>query len=168
MFLLAWLRWLFSSVAEWFRRYWVGSVADDACVDRGIWVGGTPDCEPVIAVPVGVRAVLDLRLLPPQWRRASLRALCWMPIADGDWLNIDWLEAATKTIAAWRSAGWEVLVHCSCGVSRSVTVIIAYEMKKNRWTVAQALAEVRKNRPLAAPHPHFLIALREYERWLGR
>jgi len=46
-----------------------------------------------------------------------------------------------------------VLVHCASGISRSVAVCCAYLMLRDRVPYDQALASVRKERPMA--HPNF-------------
>lgn len=55
------------------------------------------------------------------------------------------------------------LVHCHAGVSRSATVATAYLMKKNSWTVDQALSYIRTRRPRAKPNDSFMNQLRLYE-----
>ncbi|ELP83927.1 dual specificity protein phosphatase, putative [Entamoeba invadens IP1] len=48
-----------------------------------------------------------------------------------------------------------VLVHCFAGVSRSATIVIAFLMKKNRWSLKKATNFVRNCRPIIAPNPAF-------------
>ena len=59
-----------------------------------------------------------------------------------------------------------VLVHCVQGVSRSVSMVIAYLMKHKKWSYDQALAFVRSKRPQAKPNPAFAAQLQQYERRL--
>ncbi|XVE84316.1 hypothetical protein DITRI_Ditri17bG0003200 [Diplodiscus trichospermus] len=59
-----------------------------------------------------------------------------------------------------------VLVHCVVGKSRSVTIIVAYLMKKHGMTLSQALEHVKCKRPLAAPNSGFISQLKEFEKSL--
>jgi len=57
----------------------------------------------------------------------------------------------------------KVLVHCLAGKSRSVTIVLAYIMKDQHVSAAQALRIFLKNRPCAAPNPNFLRQLLLYQ-----
>ncbi|CAN1280488.1 Dual specificity protein phosphatase 1B [Linum perenne] len=62
--------------------------------------------------------------------------------------------------------GGGVLVHCFMGVSRSVTIVVAYLMKKHYMTLSQALQHVRSRRPQANPNPGFISQLRKFQQTL--
>ncbi|CAI0466353.1 unnamed protein product [Linum tenue] len=62
--------------------------------------------------------------------------------------------------------GGGVLVHCFMGVSRSVTVVVAYLMKKRHMSLSQALQHVRSRRPQASPNPGFISQLQKFEQSL--
>jgi protein-tyrosine phosphatase len=55
-----------------------------------------------------------------------------------------------------------VLVHCHAGISRSVSIVIYYIMKKYKKTYDEALILIRRNRPIANPNPHFAEQLKIY------
>ena len=59
--------------------------------------------------------------------------------------------------------GGKVLVHCYAGLSRSVTVIVAYLMQNERMLLDEALRFVKHKRPYAQPNPGFLKQLVEFE-----
>ncbi|XP_042381231.1 dual specificity protein phosphatase 1-like [Zingiber officinale] len=65
-----------------------------------------------------------------------------------------------------RSSGGSVLVHCFAGMSRSVTIVLAYLMKKNHITLREALSLVRGKRPRVAPNHGFLTQLENFEKSL--
>ncbi|KAL9237600.1 hypothetical protein vseg_012128 [Gypsophila vaccaria] len=65
---------------------------------------------------------------------------------------------------AKRSGG--VLVHCFVGRSRSVTVVLAYLIKKRGMTLSEALELVKSKRPQASPNPGFIKQLQNYEQSL--
>ncbi|KAM3128311.1 hypothetical protein pb186bvf_019608 [Paramecium bursaria] len=60
------------------------------------------------------------------------------------------------------------LVHCAAGVSRSVTLVIAYLMKKNNLSFNKALFMVRSSRAQAQPNLGFQKQLEAYEQQLQR
>ncbi|XP_077248101.1 dual specificity protein phosphatase 1-like isoform X2 [Tasmannia lanceolata] len=62
--------------------------------------------------------------------------------------------------------GGGVLVHCFAGRSRSVTIIVAYLMKKHRMSLSQALDLVRSKRPQISPNQGFMLQLQDFEKSL--
>lgn len=50
----------------------------------------------------------------------------------------------------------------SAGVSRSVTITVAYLMKRKHMTFRQAFAHVKKCRPIANPNIGFIRQLEQY------
>eukprot|EP00042_Codosiga_hollandica_P037269 m.291546 g.291546 ORF g.291546 m.291546 type:complete len:90 (-) comp55099_c0_seq3:50-319(-) len=77
-------------------------------------------------------------------------------ISDALDLCLPFIEEAVTA----RSA---VLVHCNAGVSRSVTVVLAYLMRKQGFALDDALALVKDKRPCAQPNSGFLAQLRKLE-----
>ncbi|KAL8128757.1 hypothetical protein V2J09_017912 [Rumex salicifolius] len=63
--------------------------------------------------------------------------------------------------------GGGVLVHCFVGRSRSVTIVVAYLMKKHGMTLIEAHQHVRSKRPKAAPNSGFMKQLVEFEKSLS-
>nr|UBK24583.1 MKP2 [Chrysanthemum x morifolium] len=59
-----------------------------------------------------------------------------------------------------------VLVHCFVGRSRSVTVILAYLMKKHHMSLSEALDLVKSKRSVASPNSGFMLQLQNYEKCL--
>lgn len=59
-----------------------------------------------------------------------------------------------------------VLVHCLAGVSRSVTVTLAYLMHSRGINFEEAFALVRVRKPDISPNFHFLRQLHSFERQL--
>ncbi|KAG9135560.1 hypothetical protein Leryth_002303 [Lithospermum erythrorhizon] len=57
-----------------------------------------------------------------------------------------------------------VLVHCFVGKSRSVTIVIAYLMRKRGMTFSEAFEFVKSRRPVAGPNAGFVLQLQNYEK----
>ena len=53
----------------------------------------------------------------------------------------------------------KILVHCHAGISRSATIVIAYLMRKNKWSRDQALNFVKLKRIIVNPNIDFMKAL---------
>jgi protein-tyrosine phosphatase len=60
----------------------------------------------------------------------------------------------------------KVLVHCVQGVSRSVTICIAYLLYTNRCTYEEGFNMVRKSRGVASPNMGFILQLMQFEKRL--
>ncbi|XP_076928949.1 dual specificity protein phosphatase 1-like [Bidens hawaiensis] len=60
-----------------------------------------------------------------------------------------------------------VLVHCFVGKSRSVSIVVAYLMKKHGMSFPEAMKLVKSKRPVAAPNSGFVLQLKNYEKSLS-
>ncbi|XP_044484650.1 dual specificity protein phosphatase 1-like [Mangifera indica] len=72
---------------------------------------------------------------------------------------IDFVDEAKR-------GGGGVLVHCFVGKSRSVTIVVAYLMKKHGMSLSEALKHVKSKRHQASPNPGFISQLQEFEKCL--
>ncbi|KAL1211807.1 Dual specificity protein phosphatase 1B [Cardamine amara subsp. amara] len=61
-------------------------------------------------------------------------------------------------------SGGAVLVHCFMGMSRSVTIVVAYLMKKHGMSFSKAMELVRSRRPQALPNFGFISQLQQFEK----
>jgi hypothetical protein len=89
----------------------------------------------------------------------------WFSIVDGySWEGHDRIirhfDAAAAQIDDWIESGRTVLIHCTAGVSRSVTAVVWYLIRYRGYTWSDALSLVRQYRPQANPNPRFEIPLR--------
>lgn len=55
-----------------------------------------------------------------------------------------------------------ILVHCHKGISRSASFVIGYLMKKNEFTLEEALTHVQSCRPIVQPNSAFITQLQSY------
>jgi hypothetical protein len=130
-------------------------------IDERLWQSGAPT-----QVPPGIDCVVNLTMgdeaafrRPPGIFTGYLHA----PVSDGPFRGMPWLRSVVATVNAWRGHGWNVLVHCAAGVSRSSLVSCACLMQARGLSAAEALVWVKARRPQANPNPNFLRALAEYE-----
>lgn len=87
-----------------------------------------------------------------------------IPLEDsvGERLTKGILDDANEFIDDKLSKGRRVLVHCAAGKSRSPSIVIAYLMRKNKWTFDEAMEYVKKKRSIVEPNVGFVKQLRGY------
>ncbi|KAJ4450276.1 hypothetical protein ANN_01696, partial [Periplaneta americana] len=92
-----------------------------------------------------------------------------IPIADHWKENLaSFFPKAIEFIDEARSNEKGVLVHCLAGVSRSVTITVAYLMYKLSLNLNDAFNMVRARKSNIAPNFHFMQQLHNFERELAR
>ncbi|KAH9833155.1 protein-tyrosine phosphatase-like protein [Rhodofomes roseus] len=57
----------------------------------------------------------------------------------------------------------KILVHCSAGISRSPTLVVAYLMRSHNMPLKAALGQVVRARPQVSPNSGFLEQLKRFE-----
>ena len=96
-------------------------------------------------------------------------------INDDAWENIGiFFEESNKFIdEALSKEGTKILIHCKKGVSRSVTIVMAYLLFKINQTtqipqnnviesISELLINIKQHRPIADPNPGFIESLKKY------
>jgi len=73
------------------------------------------------------------------------------------------IPLVVRQINSYLQRGEKVLVHCRMGISRSVSLLIAYLIKYHQLSTQQALKLIRTQRSIANPNPGFLRQLKWYE-----
>ncbi|KAK1562814.1 hypothetical protein Q3G72_017500 [Acer saccharum] len=88
-------------------------------------------------------------------------------VADREDTNLSqYFDECIDFIDEAKRQGGGVLVHCFVGRSRSVTIILAYLMKKRGMSFSEALEHVKSRRPQASPNSGFISQLKELEKSL--
>ena len=125
-------------------------------IEPGLYLGGrTP------FPPPGTRAVLNLCQIPDLF---SVEVSRFQPIPDGPPApSLEFLQSQVDFIAAQRSAGRTLFVHCNAGASRGPTVLAAYLMQRDHLTRDQALARLHALRPAVHPHHLFMDLLSQWQ-----
>lgn len=65
-------------------------------------------------------------------------------------------------------SGGTVFIHCAAGISRSVSLTLAYFLKHERMNLAAAHSLVKSKRYIANPNPGFMQQLRRFESMLAQ
>eukprot|EP00041_Stephanoeca_diplocostata_P033517 m.1109804 g.1109804 ORF g.1109804 m.1109804 type:complete len:392 (-) comp24355_c0_seq3:3398-4573(-) len=114
----------------------------------------------------GVKAVLNVTQAPHVNELPGIRYK-QVPVLDTWHQGIDrYFDESFAFIEQARSQNEVVLVHCSAGISRSATIVIAYLMQKNLWTLDNTHTFVRSIRPVISPNLDFMGHLLHFERSL--
>lgn len=90
-----------------------------------------------------------------------------VPIKDSrESVLIDYFDQVADMIETTRGKDGRSLVHCVAGVSRSVSLVLAYLMKYADMSLKNAFQHVRSVRPQIRPNTGFFKQLIEYEQRL--
>jgi len=73
------------------------------------------------------------------------------------------MDMCADRIHQIRSAGGVALIHCALGISRSVTICLAYLVKYEGRTLREAYFELKKKRPIIRPNEGFWRQLISFE-----
>ena len=75
------------------------------------------------------------------------------------------MDECLEYIEECRQVGGKILVHCSLGKSRSVTVVCAYLMKKQHLSLEVAFSLIKDCRPIARPNTGFMKYLKNLDEY---
>ena len=130
-------------------------------IDRGVYISNIdamrkPDKVRALGITAVVRVDDSERSLG-NW--AEDFTLFDMPLIDGSTLLRADVQKAAAFIHQQVEAGNKVLVHCHAGVSRSVTMVLAYLIEYGGMSLPEALNLVVRKRPVAFPHPALVQSL---------
>lgn len=105
----------------------------------------------------GIAALVSLA---PVERPAGVRRQLALDVADRAPLEAATIDEVVEFVRARIDAGERVLIHCEMGISRSPTLALCVLTALSGCPVDQALAQVRRARPVADPHPALLESVR--------
>ena len=117
----------------------------------------------------GIRAVLDVAFgdIVGQSvdKNEDLEEVLRLPLLDEPSQPLQQtLETALAFLDRCEQRGVPVLVHCNAGISRSVSVCVAFLMRKYSIGYDEALATIRVTRPSAKPNAGFEAQLRKWKK----
>ena len=154
--------------------YWLGlanesPVRQPTEVEKGVWVGGIPLPRRWRQLQVaGVGRVVTLvgEAAPVPWL-ASAESLLWLPVPDNHPPTMDQLRVGCAFIDAGRNGGGRggpaTLISCGAGIGRATTLYLAWRIATTGEPLQEALAALRRRRPIADPTRRQLESLRQWE-----
>eukprot|EP00727_Mastigamoeba_balamuthi_P002314 m51a1_g1208 putative dual specificity protein phosphatase 1 isoform 2 (288) ;mRNA; r:469225-470701 len=154
----------------WWALHWgrgLNKEGDNIVVQILDWLylGADWDASPHVLEPLGITYLLNVKggtyLHEPNLHHAIV------PISDmgTDDLVHDasLLPRCFAFLDEARAAGAKALVHCSLGYNRSPTVVIAYLIARERWTLKRAYEHIKARRDIG-PHEEYFRQLQELDR----
>lgn len=130
-------------------------------VQEGLFISGVTALQRTADVrAAGVESVLRLD-------RQNRHAGQWdddfelldLPFSDGASIPPGYLAQGTAFIHQQREAGKSVLVHCQMGISRASTLMMAYLIRYENLSLAEAYARVVAKRPFIYPNRRLMASL---------
>src|SRR6267142_665465 len=137
-----------------------------------LWLGDITDSTDEKAINENrIEAILSL--LEPSQEDYFLKGVKWeniervrIPLADGVPDQDGLIRRAIDVLNDWQDKGYNTLVHCAAGISRSATITIAIIMKRMKLSWDEAEQYVKEHRPIINPAAQLKIsALRVLGEW---
>jgi len=137
----------------------------DKVTDENIWIGGFFTLRARTALKeAGITHVLSVLRFAID--KTILEPYKHMQVELDDVEDENILEHFPETnrfISEALEMGGHVFIHCAMGKSRSATILAAYLMSTRRVSPDEALALIRRTRPMVEPNPAFMEQLKLYE-----
>jgi len=88
-----------------------------------------------------------------------------VPMCDfGSSKIVDIYPQCARAIKEAKNANSAIVVHCQGGMNRSATIVLAYLMAEEGWTLKKSWGHLKGVRPVVNPHGHYWPQLREFEK----
>ncbi|XP_030387121.1 dual specificity protein phosphatase Mpk3 [Scaptodrosophila lebanonensis] len=132
----------------------------------GLFLGNSShSCDSNALQKYNIKYVLNVTPdLPNEFEKHGIIKYLQIPITDHYSQDLGMhFPAAIHFIEEARSANSAVLVHCLAGVSRSVTVTLAYLMQTRALSLNDAFKLVHARKPDISPNFHFMRQLESFE-----
>ena len=152
------------SISSFFTGNVTGS--SPSCIYRGVvYVGDKKDAYDGNRLRLlGITHVLNATHDIPNFHEADGIAYANVSVADDPSVDLSrHFSKSNKFVHNAIRRGGRILIHCRAGVSRSVTLCLAYLMAKQKMRLRKAYALMRSRRAIVHPNSGFLIQLARYE-----
>lgn len=83
-----------------------------------------------------------------------------------DFNLFEFFDETNKFIQEGTANNNKIYIHCMYGVSRSVTIVLAYFLKYNKESLSTLLEKIREKRPIANPNESFMEQLEQFRQLL--
>ncbi|RNA03391.1 dual specificity phosphatase 1 [Brachionus plicatilis] len=151
------------------NNYFNGHYEDPSLViEPYVYLGGASiNQNPKLANSYGITHILNMASdQAPNMHLFGNPNIKYKHIPADDVLNYNiryHFEEAFEIIDDARRTNGRILVHCTMGISRSATIVIAYLMSRYNMSLRSAYDYVRSKRSIVAPNSLFLKLLQDYE-----
>lgn len=105
------------------------------------------------AIEVHIPSIPNLTVIDLNWQDS--------PMQDINKDNL--LLKLIQLIDSYICENKTVVVNCYAGISRSSTIVIAYLMAKNRWSLEESINFVKSRRSIVNPNEGFIKQLKNIE-----
>jgi len=127
-----------------------------------LYIGGAYDAMPRILDRIGITHILNLK--GGSYALAGKYNLKILPISDFGTQDLSQMyEKCFDFIGHAKLSNGKILVHCQGGMNRSATIVLAYLVAKENWTLKQAHQHLKAKRPIISPHELYWKQLRDLE-----
>ncbi|XP_015787188.1 dual specificity protein phosphatase 22-B-like [Tetranychus urticae] len=133
----------------------------------GLYLGGVRDSRDAEQLRLnGITHVISVHENPnsSHYQSQICEYLCIKASDEPDQNLSQYFSLTNEFIHSARLKGGNVLIHCLAGISRSVTIAIAYIMSVTTVTWKEGLKCVRAARLLAQPNQGFIKQLQDFEK----
>lgn len=142
---------------------WFDAVSISEVYNR-LFVGGYIQASKLLyRNPFKIEAVLDVSTEPP-YEEAKDIVYAHIPFDDGGGIPEKKFWACMEFLFEQYSQGKNVLIHCAAGISRSVTIAIAFLCYAKIMGFDDAFNYVRQRRQIANPHRDVMNSARKWLR----
>lgn len=131
---------------------------DVTYISDGIWIGNSYAGKYPKLVSKRISRVLTVQ------DKKTNYTTCWLNIKDKrSSLIFTYFNTTTIQIQQWLLSGYDILIHCHSGHSRSVTITMAYFMRFKGMSYNESYNHIRSQRKIANPNFGFDQQLKVYE-----
>ena len=154
---------LYGKIRHYYHSYIAHNEFNPTLIDDNIYIGNIYDAHNIEELKKhNITSVISAVTGFDNMYDSSINHLCLNLIDDTDQNIIHYFDIALYFIENAVRKGVGVLIHCICGVSRSVTIMMVYLIKRKKKTVIEALEIIRKKRSIANPNEYFMYQLLLY------
>jgi len=137
-------------------------------LEEGLWVGAANQAtNRAIVKDLRVSHILNVtKGVLCHFENDEELSIEYLKISIEDLTNVkisDYIPSAIAFIKKGLEEGSGILVHCMCGVSRSVSLVLAYLVSEKEMSLKEAFDLVRERRRIACPNVGFVRQLGEFE-----
>ncbi|VDD75787.1 unnamed protein product [Mesocestoides corti] len=136
-----------------------------ARINDHLYLSGLQALSPKRLIHLGVTQLISVMMDPvPEDILSTVNSHVQISVEDAEYSNLRvHFDAVGERIAREARHGGRTLVHCMAGISRSATIVLAYLIKHQKMSLADAYHHVRGIRPCIQPNLGFWRQLIAYE-----